>query len=105
MRKKSYRNGSVIAQGAWVRVSQSLVFMQAGAIHELRYSVIEVKNYVFRLKCLVPESLRLADKMVCLQKNRAASVRLNDPNPLPCCFCCVKEGLFIRRIFCQAVDG
>jgi len=105
MRKKSYRNGSVIAQGAWVRVSQSLVFMQAGAIHELRYSVIEVKNCVFRLKRLVPETLPLTNKMVRLQKNRAASVRLNDPNPLPCCFCCVNEGLFIRRIFCQAVDG
>ncbi len=31
---------------------------RAGAIQELRYSAIEINYYVFRLKCLVPESLR-----------------------------------------------
>jgi hypothetical protein len=32
---------------------------QAGAPQELRYSAIEVKSYVFRLKCLVLAPLQL----------------------------------------------
>jgi len=35
---------------------------RAGAIQGLRYSAIEVNYYVFRLKCLVPESLQLVRK-------------------------------------------
>jgi hypothetical protein len=35
---------------------------RAGAIQELRYSAVEVKHYIFKLKCLVPESLQLVRK-------------------------------------------
>ena len=35
---------------------------RVGAIQELRYSAIEVKYYVFKLKCLVPEFLQRVKK-------------------------------------------
>ena len=35
---------------------------RAWATQELRYSALEVKDYVFGLKCLVPEPLRLMRK-------------------------------------------
>jgi len=35
---------------------------RAGVAQELRYSAIEVANYIFRLKCLVPKPLQLVRK-------------------------------------------
>jgi 2-hydroxycyclohexanecarboxyl-CoA dehydrogenase len=58
----SFITGQVLSVSGGLTMADYSCLSHIGAAQELRYSAIEVKDYVFRLKCLVPAPLQSVKK-------------------------------------------